>query len=210
MSRIVIFLLGFFLSLHANAIQLKPVLDGGATIRFGKYLDLAVKAERIVNKPEFKAAILAKKFTSTKLTGQQIWDKMEAGSELLIPEANGIWDWKVGFYTKNTSKVIGWTNGSIITVWVNTKYFDKNDEGDIIANIVHEYLHKIGLDHSSAKDYNSAPYWIGYLARDLYNKSLTEVVVELPPVIVTPEPEKPVVKAPVKKSWWAKIKSWFR
>lgn len=195
MSRFIIFLLGFFLSLQASAmIALNPTLDGPESARWDRYKALAERAQEIVNKPEFKAAIISRNYSFTKLTGTQVWDLMEQGKELKNPGGLlGVWEWKVGFYTRCSSKVIGWTNSQIMTVWVNKCVYDKLTDGAIVANIVHEYLHKIGLDHKNAKDHNSAPYWIGYLAEKLYNNLTT---VEVKPV-------------QVKKSLWAKIKSWF-
>lgn len=155
------------LSTPAFAITLKPVLDGSDQGRFMRYLDATREVEKVVNSQEFKDRVLGKTFTSTKLSSPEILEKIGQAEELLIPGKNGIWEWKVGFYYSPGSRVIGWTNGQILTVWVNTAKFDEFEISDIAGNITHEYLHKIGFDHASAKDRTSVPYAVGYIVRDL-------------------------------------------
>jgi hypothetical protein len=77
--------------------------------------------------------------------------------------------------------VIGYTYPTIVTTYANKKYFLSNLESmsgnaAIFANIIHEYLHKVGFDHSF---YNNAtrrytvPYAMGDIAEESYKHFLT-------------------------------------
>ena len=112
MSRSIVFLILLLLSVKGFSVELRPILEGSDRARFSRYLECSGQAEVIVNSQEFRSKVLAYKFTSTNKTSAQVISDMDTGSEILTPEANAIWDWKVGFYyPKNpASKVIGWTN----------------------------------------------------------------------------------------------------
>lgn len=122
--------------------------------------------EVVVNSAEFRQSVVSKKFSTTKLTGQQIYDKMMTGAETLSPEVDYEFDVNVEIYEKNNSTV-GYTYETSIQTWINRKFFKNFSIGEIAANMLHEWLHKMGFDHASAKDYNSVPYWTGYLVRDM-------------------------------------------
>lgn len=179
------------------SVTLKPTLDGTDQIRFAKYMESVVAAEKVVNSAGFRARVGAMVFTSTKMSGLQVLQKMDEASEILKPGKDGIWDWKVGFYYKKGTRVIGWTNAGIMTVWVNKHKFDSMELAEISANVVHEYLHKIGFDHASAKDHKSVPYALGYLVRDMIRAGPT------PAPNTTPAPT-----AVPRRSWWRRLLWW--
>jgi hypothetical protein len=72
-------------------------------------------------------------------------------------------DMEVELYYAATSTV-GYTNSGTTRIWVNTKYFNTNSIGGVAANLVHEWLHKLGFRHavsySTSRDY-SVPYAVG-------------------------------------------------
>jgi len=42
----------------------------------------------------------------------------------------------------------------------------------VAGNLAHEWTHKIGFDHKSAAEHDSAPYAIGYIVDELAAKVL--------------------------------------
>ena len=206
MRQLTVALLLLFVSCPAFAAILNPWLDGTDQVRFAKYVEICRKVEVVVNSMEFKDRVVAMKFTTTKRTGHEVIAFMDVGSETLTPDPNFMWDWGVGFYYKKGTRVIGWTNGKIPTVWINKAKFDYMSDPEIAANIVHEYLHKLGFDHASAKDHKSVPYAVGYLVRELM-KSTPAPVPE--PVEPNPAPEPTPAPRPV-CGWWCRLTSIFR
>jgi hypothetical protein len=94
-----------------------------------------------------------------------IYDNIVDGNEKLQPTKDNEIDVGIKFYY-SSGNVIGWTNGGITYINVNVKYFDKYTSDNICANLMHEYMHKLGYDHKSATDYNSAPYFIGTAVKE--------------------------------------------
>lgn len=122
----------------------------------------------VLNSQRFKNEVLKMKFTSNQgLTSEQIFTVLMSGAEKLNPLANYSWDFEIKFYTKNLSKVVGYTYPSITYINCNTKFFDKYSPAEIAGHFTHEYCHKLGFGHKSAKEKTSVPYAIGYLIRDL-------------------------------------------
>lgn len=213
MSRSITLLLSLLFSFAAFAVELRPIYEGPSQHlkRFARYVELCNRAEEIVNSALFREEMLKKEFAYTDKTSAEVLEAMLAGSELLIRDANGVWNWEVGFYYKKRTKVLGWTNASILTVWVNTAKFDYMDDEEVMANIVHEYLHKIGFDHRSAKDWKSVPYAVGYLVEEIARKK-----------IKLPEPNSPAPTKPIeqetstqpektpRRSWLNRLRSWLR
>jgi hypothetical protein len=137
-------------------------------------LDKAMAAiEKVVNSPEWKNRVVnntynkkATPFDSNKgLSNEQIFEKLFAGAESLIPAVNYQMDLTVTMYYKSNS-VVGYTTPSSMIVNTNSKFHDKFDACEISGNLYHEWTHKMGFDHASAKSYNSVPYSLGYAMRD--------------------------------------------
>jgi hypothetical protein len=202
MFRSLILLAAFFAANVLAEVKLVPKLEGSDLTRFSRYLECAGQAEAIVNGDELKKRILAYRFTSTDRSPADVIADMEAGSEILSPLPDSVWNWKVGFYTKWGSRVIGWTNPKIDIVWINKPVWDKMDCPAIMANIVHEYLHKIRYGHKSAKDHSSVPYAVGYMVEAIAR----DPALKLPEPEIKPLPE--VSKNP-RKSWLSRLRSWI-
>jgi len=131
--------------------------------------------EKVVNSVEFKNKVLnfentqgKNKFASNKgLTNEQIYKIFMDGRETLQQNTPGEMNFFLKLYYKRYSKVIGWTNGSINTININWKFFKGFRLSDVAGNLAHEWTHKIGFDHASASEHDSAPYAIGYIVREM-------------------------------------------
>lgn len=136
--------------------------------------------EKVVNSEEFKNKVLnfenskgENKFASNKnLTNAQIYSIFMDGRETLQQNTPGEMNFYLKLYYKRYSKVIGWTNGSINTININWKFFKNFAPADVAGNLAHEWTHKIGFDHVSAAEHDSAPYAIGYIVREMAAKVL--------------------------------------
>lgn len=124
----------------------------------------------VVATEEFKNLILnhtyngARTFVDNRgYTNAQIYKILLDGAEKLQPSKNNTMDVEVELYTAATN-VVGYTYPSSKRIWVNTKYFDQYTAAGVAHNLMHEWMHKLGFEHSSswntARDY-SVPYAIG-------------------------------------------------
>ena len=119
------------------------------------------KAQEIIGKifrsARFKQEVLSRKYTSTKLSAEQIYKTLIDGDEKRSPGPDQEMDLQIQMYRANNSTV-GWTKGSIDLVHTNSKFYDKYSACRVASNITHEWSHKLGFDHASAKDSKSVPY----------------------------------------------------
>jgi len=174
------------------------------------------KIETIVNTVEFRSNILTSSFTNRRgLTNLQIYQLIMNGTETLDGSIDHEIDVSVKQYYKN-NKVVGWTTEGSVWTNVNRKFFDGYDDAEVAGNLIHEWLHKLGFDHSSASEHSSVPYQIGYIVRDMikdldkgrvFNDLLVAEAGEYPPIVLI---RTPVVKC--KRSWktlWLKKVCWY-
>lgn len=131
--------------------------------------------EIVVNSEEFKNKVLnfvntqgKTEFASNKgLSNAQVYSIFMEGRETLQQNTPGEMNFYLKLYNKRSSKVIGWTNGDINTININWKFFKGFKPSDVAGNLAHEWTHKIGFDHKSAAEHDSAPYAIGYIVREM-------------------------------------------
>jgi hypothetical protein len=133
--------------------------------RKAKYDSVLPRCKRIVSSKKFHDMILAHKFTTTSRSASYVYENILDANEKLQPTKDNEIDMGVKFYYAATT-IIGYTNGGITYINVNTKYFDTYNEVSVCSNLMHEYMHKLGYDHSSAKDYNSVPYFVGTAVKE--------------------------------------------
>ncbi len=104
------------------------------------------------------------------LTNAGILSAIDSGSEVLTPEIDGEIDIDVTLVMQRHNGVLGFTNPKTIRTWINSWFFDSATVPEIVGNMMHEYLHKLGFDHefkdNSLRKY-TAVYAIGYIARDV-------------------------------------------
>ncbi len=174
----------------------------------------------VLNSERFKQKLLKLKLTSTEgLSNLEVYQKLISGYDEINKEADKDIDVYVEMYYKN-NKVVGYTYPTTKKTFLNRKFFKNFDTADIACNLVHEYLHKVGFDHKSAKEHSSIPYSVGYLAEECirelwHNPGLYEVKLieeELAGSFEESEMPKEVKKLYCKRLWhtlWTKKVCWY-
>ncbi len=142
-----------------------------------KILEAGELIRQVITSEEFKEEILNHEFEGRKafsdnrgLSNEQIYKKILAASEKLTPGKNGIMDLTLVAYLNEEVTVVGYTYPNTHKIWMNRKYFGRNDAAEVTTNMVHEWLHKIGFDHDSSPTPErrfSVPYSVGYIVRKL-------------------------------------------
>ena len=136
--------------------------------------------EKVVNSEEFKDRFInflnkedERSFKSNQgLTNEKIFEQFMAGRELLLPDTVGEMNFYLKLYHKRFSNVLGWTSRSSNLININKKFFKNFKPNEVAGNLVHEWLHKLGFSHSSAKEHDSVPYGVGYLMREMGGRVL--------------------------------------
>jgi hypothetical protein len=145
-----------------------------------KHAKAVEEAWIVLNSQRFKEKFLKLKLTSSEgLSNLEVYEKLMSGYDEISKESDRDIDVYAEMYYKN-NRVVGYTSPSTRKTYVNRKFFQNYDTADVACNLVHEYLHKVGFDHKSAKEHSSVPYAIGYLVegciRELWlNPGLYEV-----------------------------------
>jgi hypothetical protein len=167
-------------TVNTGYLAVKPMEVKGFDAQSSEKVDVAFAVlEKVVNSEEFKNRILnfvndqgKTEFASNKgLTNTQIYRIFMDGRETLQQNTPGEMNYYLSLYYKRYSKVIGWTNGNINTININWKYFKGFKPSDVAGNFAHEWTHKIGFDHKSASEHDSAPYAIGYIVREMAERA---------------------------------------
>lgn len=136
------------------------------------------KLKIAINSEEFKKRVLNFKYLGNNefvdnkgLTNEEIYQKIMEGEEELLPGVDHTMNLSFSMYY-SIKKVVGYTVPTDLTIYTNSKYFNTATDGAVAGNAVHEWMHKIGFDHSyynnSARPY-SVPYAIGDIIEDLVN-----------------------------------------
>ncbi len=131
--------------------------------------------EKVVNSEEFKDRVINFKntkgeraFASNKgLTNEEIYDIFMEGKETLQQDTAGEMNFFLKLYNSWWSRVIGYTSPDVNLININWKYFKTYRPSDVAGNLAHEWTHKIGFDHQSAAEHDSAPYAIGYIVDEM-------------------------------------------
>ncbi|MBJ00040.1 MAG: hypothetical protein CME67_02315 [Halobacteriovoraceae bacterium] len=142
-------------------------------------MDLALQKLKIVLKSqEFKEEVLTHTFKGEKrfykskgMSNQEIYDHILKGVEDLSPVEDFEMDLKLTLYHSKTNTV-GYTYPNTNEIWVNDKYFNSYSLGEVANNAMHEWLHKIGFEHSYYNNPDrpfTVPYAIGEIVEKLIN-----------------------------------------
>jgi hypothetical protein len=136
--------------------------------------------EEVMNSEEFKEAVL--NFKNTKgerafasnrgLSNEQILTQLMEGREVLQPHTPGEMNFFLRLYNNRWSRVIGYTSPKTNVISINWKFFRNFAPHQVAGNLAHEWAHKMGYDHVSAKEHDSVPYAVGYLVESLGAKLL--------------------------------------
>jgi hypothetical protein len=132
-------------------------------VKVKKALSLLCK---VVNSTQFRDGILYTTYTSTNDSPTEILAKMYKANERNTGDDYEM-DFSLQYYNSWWSKVIGYTVPSSVWVWLNWKYHMHFTPSQMAGNLMHEFCHKIGYDHSSHRDYSSVPYYAGYLVEQI-------------------------------------------
>jgi hypothetical protein len=140
--------------------------------------------EAVINSNEFKEKVInfqnsqgQRSYSSNRsMTNEQIYEFLMQGKELVGGENTlGEMNFDVRRYYRGWSKVIGYTNpGKNNTISVNGRFYSRYSLTQVTSNLVHEWIHLKGFLHDSARDHDSVPYAIGYIAENLAEKYLNQ------------------------------------
>ncbi|MFP5386003.1 MAG: hypothetical protein ACLGHN_07980 [Bacteriovoracia bacterium] len=139
-------------------------------------LEMAFRALEIaVNSREFKDRVInfrnsrgERRFASNKgYSNEEIYELFMEGREILQPGTPGEMNFHLKLYYRPWSRVIGYTSGDTNLIHINWKFFKNYEPHEVASNLAHEWTHKMGFDHASAKEHDSAPYAIGYIVGDI-------------------------------------------
>jgi hypothetical protein len=149
-----------------------------------KVLDSYSIIETVVNSNEFKERVInfksstgSRSYTSNRgMSNEQVYEFLMQGKELVGGENTlGEMNFDVRRYYRGWSKVIGYTNpGKNNTININGRFYSRYTLTQITSNMVHEWIHLKGFLHDSARDHDSVPYAVGYIAEELAEKFVSQ------------------------------------
>jgi hypothetical protein len=151
----------FAQTLKVNLLSLTGA-DARDEDRIHRALDII---SEVVNSETFRAEILKSKFTQTNLTSKQVLDKILEGTENFSGGQKNAIDLFLDMYEERSSTV-GYTSPNDKYLHMNRYFQGKYTPEETAGNIFHEWLHKIGFNHSkynNSQRPNSVPYKLGYL-----------------------------------------------
>lgn len=131
--------------------------------------------EQVVNSEEFKDRVInfrnsqgERAFASNQgLTNEEIYKIFMEGRETLQQDTPGEMNFYLKLYNRSWSRVIGYTSPDTNVINLNWKFFKNFRPHEVASNLAHEWTHKIGFGHKSAKEHDSAPYAIGYIVGEM-------------------------------------------
>lgn len=143
-----------------------------------KMLESIKRALVVLNSDEFKQRVLdftwngQKQFNDNNgQTNEEIYETLMNASETLVPGIDHEIDLNIVLYYSMTSTV-GYTYPDQNKIWVNSKFFNGYNYGQVAANAIHEWTHKLGYGHdyysNSDRPY-SVPYGIGGIINEMVN-----------------------------------------
>ena len=132
--------------------------------------------KQVVASEEFKQEVLNHTyegrlaFADNKgFTNEEIYQRIIEASEKLSPGVDYTMDITLVAFFKD-AVTVGYTVTNSPKIFMNRKFFGKQKAEAVTANIVHEWLHKIGFQHdvsATASRPFSVPYSVGYIVRRL-------------------------------------------
>lgn len=135
--------------------------------------------KKVVATREFRAQVInftyngKRQFVDNRgFSNEEIYTILLEGKEELVPEIDNEMNLDLELYY-SWRNIVGYTYPDTLRIWMNTKFFDHYTPAQVAGNIFHEWLHKLGFDHSSSHSSSrdaSVPYALGYLIRDLGKK----------------------------------------
>lgn len=135
--------------------------------------------KKVVATEEFRKQVINHTYNGSKTyvdnggySNEEVYQMILEGAEKLRPTKNNTMDMEVELYYAATSTV-GYTYPNVTKIWVNTKYFNSNPVTSVAANLMHEWMHKLGFKHATSysvsRDY-SVPYAVGRMIKNIGNQ----------------------------------------
>lgn len=135
--------------------------------------------KRVVASEDFKEEILNHAYegrlafaNNRGLSNEKIYKKIIEGSERLSPGVDYTMNLTLeAFYTDSIT--VGYTNSGSPKIYMNRRFFSRQQPYEVTSNIIHEWLHKIGFGHDVSETPSrpySVPYAVGYIVRKLARK----------------------------------------
>ncbi len=141
-----------------------------------KMKDALERAKIVLNSKIFRERVLNHTFEgqttfvdNNGMSNEEIYNSIMEGAETLFPEVDEEMDLDITLYYRNNSTV-GYTYPDTTRIWVNSKFFNTYSLGQVAANVVHEWTHKLGYDHSRGSTPQrpfSVPYGVGTIIKEL-------------------------------------------
>tara|TARA_B100001971_G_scaffold215193_1_gene260024 strand:- start:115310 stop:116110 length:801 start_codon:yes stop_codon:yes gene_type:complete len=187
----VLILLGFLLNSYATEIHNTNVLNNyvanfKANVSYTNFSDFekeklqkALKGLlKVINSARFKKQILEHSFDGEKtfvdnngMTNLEIYQHILKGAEDLLDKVDREMDLDLNMYY-SLSGTIGYTYPDTLKIWINRRFFRNFRHSQVAANLIHEYMHKVGFTHdyqyTERRPY-SVPYAVGKIMRKLYD-----------------------------------------
>lgn len=158
---------------HKLKMNIKFYGSASTAARRAKYEKAMLTFQKVTDSSEFKSKVLAFKFQQmsgdVRKGNEAVYANILDANEKLQPEKDGEVDMEVEFYYAANSTV-GYTYPNVKRIYVNTKFFDSYKPSSVAANLIHEWLHKLGYGHDSASTARrpySVPYGVGSIMRSL-------------------------------------------
>lgn len=165
--------------IETGRLSVRPMMIEGFSASGLEKLKQAFKLlEEVLNSSEFKDRVInfkngqgERRYASNNgFTNEQIYQIFMEGREILLNNTPGEMNLFLKLYNNPLSNVIGYTTPTSNVININNKFFRNYRVQDVAANLTHEWLHKLGFDHQSAREHDSVPYAIGYMIRDMVKK----------------------------------------
>lgn len=147
-----------------------------------KYNKAIALMKRIIATKEFRDRIFAHSYSGNDFAFMSndpcksddcVYQHILDGNEKRKNIKDNEMDMEVRFYY-SSGNTVGYTYSNVDYIYVNVKYFDSYALSSVCANMIHEWLHKMGYGHDSSATTRrpySVPYAVGGIARSV-GKSL--------------------------------------
>lgn len=156
---------------NLNTVKINVVsLTGFNTTQAERFKKIVKNCEVVINSKEYASGVLLFSYQDK----QKFIDTTDSNEVILKKILSK--DWELEYKLERLSafsKSIGYTYPTVKWIALNSRKYPSLSDGDVCANIVHEYGgHKFGryghaMKWSEARDY-SVPYGLGYLAEKVY------------------------------------------
>lgn len=179
-TTITFWLLFFFLSCDLNsATEIEIIRTTNFSESQRQRIDMiASNLERVINSEHFMNQVLAHKFNGVTSYSEsngdsnlQIYLKIMSGYEKLDPNTDN--KWKLNLFLKwlFSQSTLAYTYFNSPEIYINSRYFNRGSDASIAGTICHEYMHKLGYEHSKKNTSTrpfTVPYGVGDICESIY------------------------------------------